>query len=172
MIGRLGSSWDTPLGGMKGSVESPVAWPMEETEVSVSLKTKKDLGDFCSTLKCTASPKSWPPTAKSITSFKVQKDVAVSGLGDFSCSVETNPDLKTTATIERTVDVDNVGPVCCKMQATADEWPPKNLKPSGSLHLKKNVGNICCNMKVTSTGALQCTFEAASKLTTTDDLAE
>jgi len=109
---------------------------------------------------------SGPLSAKSISSIKFAKNVAVGDLGDFSCAVETNPDLVSTASIEHTRDTP-VGPVCCKLEAT-DQWPPQNPKFKGSLKLKKNLGNICCNMKVNQAGALQCSFEAASKLTTTD----
>jgi hypothetical protein len=167
MVGSVGSSWQTPLGKMRGSLETPVAWPMKETKATVSLRTNKDLGDFCSTLKCTALPGDFTPTLNSIKSLKLAKDVTVSGLGDFSCAVETNPDLVTTASIEQTVDT-FVGPVCCKLESTTDQWPPKNPKMSGSLNMKKQLGDICCNLEMTSAGSIQCSFGAASKLTTAD----
>eukprot|EP00747_Dinoflagellata_sp_TGD_P188921 gnl/TRDRNA2_/TRDRNA2_48614_c0_seq1.p1 gnl/TRDRNA2_/TRDRNA2_48614_c0~~gnl/TRDRNA2_/TRDRNA2_48614_c0_seq1.p1 ORF type:complete len:373 (-),score=74.59 gnl/TRDRNA2_/TRDRNA2_48614_c0_seq1:99-1154(-) len=141
-IGSVSGSVETGVGKLSGEVQSSAVWPPQP---SATLTLKNEV---CSELKCSGFP------VPKVTSMKMSKD-----FGKLSCSLKSDAALNAIAKIQRTMD-SPIGDVCCTLESTA-AWP---TKPVGSVSLKKNLGGVCCNLEAKSTGALSCSFEAASTL--------
>lgn len=132
-------------------LKTPVSWPLEAPKPTGSISLEKKFGSTSTALK--TSP-SWPlkPTASISHTLKGKGG---SGSICFGLNGPATWPLKPTASIKSTVDTKPFS-----LTYALESNLVGDLKPTGSVTLKKKIGSVCCSLVAKKPGSIQCTFES------------